>query len=317
MELHEIRYFLALSKTLNFTRAAEIMQCQPARTDPGDPEDGGRTRRSAVLARAEQHASDRARPPAGAAPDRGAGPHPGGEGDRDAVPAAGQRAASSRRDVHDRAGAVRQLPQPFRADNPGVEITLVEAVPDRLCELLLKGELDVALLAKPEGFASPLQPQPLYQRALRHRLLGRPRVRAQERRAHRRSGRRAVPGAHQLRIFRRTARCLPRQRITPRRLIPQRARGLDPDHGRRRHGHLLPAGILQHDSRRDQPSGGGSGGRARGVAGDCRRAPLVVAAVGFRARGAPVSLARRAAVRRCRWRRRHSVPDLPAPRARG
>ena len=53
----------------------------------------------------------------------------------------------------------------FRADNPGVEITLVEAVPDRLCDLLLKGELDVALLAKPDGFASPLQPQPLYRSA--------------------------------------------------------------------------------------------------------------------------------------------------------
>jgi DNA-binding transcriptional LysR family regulator len=50
----------------------------------------------------------------------------------------------------------------FRADNPGIEITLTEAVPDRLCDLLLKGELDVALIARPDGFASPLQPQPLY-----------------------------------------------------------------------------------------------------------------------------------------------------------
>ncbi|MFI5033984.1 MAG: LysR family transcriptional regulator, partial [Reyranellales bacterium] len=33
MELHEIRYFLALSKTLNFTRAAEISNVsQPALT---------------------------------------------------------------------------------------------------------------------------------------------------------------------------------------------------------------------------------------------------------------------------------------------
>jgi len=50
----------------------------------------------------------------------------------------------------------------FRADNPGIEITLTEAVPDRLCDLLMKGELDVALIARPDGFASPLQAQPLY-----------------------------------------------------------------------------------------------------------------------------------------------------------
>jgi LysR family transcriptional regulator, hydrogen peroxide-inducible genes activator len=50
----------------------------------------------------------------------------------------------------------------FRADNPGIEITLVEAVPERLTELMVKGELDVALLAQPSGFAAPLQPQPLY-----------------------------------------------------------------------------------------------------------------------------------------------------------
>ena len=48
MEIHEIRYFLAVCRTLNFTRAAE--QCnvtQPALTRP--PEARGRTRRAAVL----------------------------------------------------------------------------------------------------------------------------------------------------------------------------------------------------------------------------------------------------------------------------
>ena len=33
----------------------------------------------------------------------------------------------------------------FRADNPGIEITLLEAVPDQLCDQLVKGEMDVAL----------------------------------------------------------------------------------------------------------------------------------------------------------------------------
>ena len=35
-------------------------------------------------------------------------------------------------------------------------------MPDRLCDLLAKGELDVALVARPDGFVAPFQPQPLY-----------------------------------------------------------------------------------------------------------------------------------------------------------
>jgi LysR family hydrogen peroxide-inducible transcriptional activator len=50
----------------------------------------------------------------------------------------------------------------FRADNPGIEVTLLEAVPDLLCELLAKGELDVALMARPDGFPAPLQASELY-----------------------------------------------------------------------------------------------------------------------------------------------------------
>src|ERR1700756_4855393 len=33
----------------------------------------------------------------------------------------------------------------FRADTPGIEITLLEDVPDRLCNLLADGEMDMAL----------------------------------------------------------------------------------------------------------------------------------------------------------------------------
>jgi LysR family transcriptional regulator, hydrogen peroxide-inducible genes activator len=47
----------------------------------------------------------------------------------------------------------------FRADNSGIAITLSEAVPRRLCDMLVKGELDVALIARPDGFAPPLQAQ--------------------------------------------------------------------------------------------------------------------------------------------------------------
>ena len=50
----------------------------------------------------------------------------------------------------------------FRTENPGVEVTLLESVPQRLCELLLEGKLDVALMARPEGFPEPLRATKLY-----------------------------------------------------------------------------------------------------------------------------------------------------------
>ena len=50
----------------------------------------------------------------------------------------------------------------FRTDNPGIEVTVLESASDQLCELLAKGELDVALMARPDGFPAPLQPLSLY-----------------------------------------------------------------------------------------------------------------------------------------------------------
>ena len=64
--------------------------------------------------------------------------------------------------MHDRTSAVRKLVGPLQSDNPGVEVTLLEAVPDRLCELLVKGEMDVALMARPDSFPAPLQASKLY-----------------------------------------------------------------------------------------------------------------------------------------------------------
>ena len=50
----------------------------------------------------------------------------------------------------------------FRSDNPGVDLTLLGSVPSRLSELLVSGELDVALMSRPDGFALPLQAFQLY-----------------------------------------------------------------------------------------------------------------------------------------------------------
>ena len=162
MELHEIRYFLALSKTLNFTKAAEICNVsQPALTraiQKMEDELGGllfsRERNNTHLTElgrllepnlAEVMARTQA-------------------AKESATRFLRLDSAQLRLGVMCTIGPVRFVSflSRFRADNPGVEITLVEAVPERLCDLLVKGELDVALLAKPDGFAAPLQPQPLY-----------------------------------------------------------------------------------------------------------------------------------------------------------
>lgn len=163
MELHEIRYFLALSKTLNFTKAAEMCNVsQPALTraiQKMEDELGG------LLFSRERNNTHLT--------ELGRLLEPNLTEVLARTQAAKETAtrflrldsAQLRLGVMCTIGPVRFVSflSRFRADNPGVDITLVEAVPSRLCELLLKGELDVALLAKPDGFAAPLQPQPLYQ----------------------------------------------------------------------------------------------------------------------------------------------------------
>jgi LysR family hydrogen peroxide-inducible transcriptional activator len=70
----------------------------------------------------------------------------------------------------------------FRSDNPGVEITLLESVPDELCKLLVEGKLDVALMARPDGFPEPLRATKLYREpfviacAAGHRFANKPKI---------------------------------------------------------------------------------------------------------------------------------------------
>jgi LysR family transcriptional regulator, hydrogen peroxide-inducible genes activator len=162
MELHEIRYFLTLSKTLNFTKAAEMCNVsQPALTravQKMEDELGGllfsRERNNTHLTEL----------------GRMLVPHLSEVLTRtQAAKETAQKflrldSAHLKLGVMCTIGPVRFVSflSCFRADNPGIDITLTEAVPDRLCDLLAKGELDVALLARPDGFVSPLQAQPLY-----------------------------------------------------------------------------------------------------------------------------------------------------------
>jgi LysR family hydrogen peroxide-inducible transcriptional activator len=50
----------------------------------------------------------------------------------------------------------------FHAANPGCELTLVEGVPKGLSDMLLEGQLDVAVMAQPDPFNERLDVLPLY-----------------------------------------------------------------------------------------------------------------------------------------------------------
>ncbi len=162
MELQEIRYFLALSKTLNFTKAAEACHVsQPALTRAirkMEDELGGllfsRERNNTHMTELgrliEPYLTDadvRTR-----------------EAKQTAVRFLKLEQANFALGVMCTVAPVQFVSflGRFRADNPGVEVTLLEAVPDRLCDLLVKGELDVALMARPDGFSAPFHASKLY-----------------------------------------------------------------------------------------------------------------------------------------------------------
>jgi LysR family transcriptional regulator, hydrogen peroxide-inducible genes activator len=162
LELHEIRYSLALSRNLNFSRAAEECNVsQPALTRAVrkmEHELGGllfsRERNNTHLTQLgrliEPHLSE-------------------------IMAHAGAAKQSAQRFIRlERAtlalGVMCTIAPVqfitflgrFRADNPSVEVTLLDDVPDRLCDLLLKGEVDLALMARPSGFPAPLRADQLY-----------------------------------------------------------------------------------------------------------------------------------------------------------
>ncbi len=162
MELHEIRYFLALSRTLNFTKAAETCNVtQPSLTraiQKMEDELGGllfsRERNNTHLTELgrllEPHLTEVL---AGAQAAK-----------ETATRFLRLDSAQLKLGVMCTIGPMRFVTflSRFRAAHSGVEITMTEAPAARICESLLKGELDVALVARPDGFAPPLQPQPLY-----------------------------------------------------------------------------------------------------------------------------------------------------------
>jgi DNA-binding transcriptional LysR family regulator len=162
MELHEIRYFLALGRTLNFTRAAELCHVsQPALTRAirkMEDEMGGQL---VSRERNNTHLTELGRM---------LQPHLSEMMQR--AEAAKETASRFLRldDATLRLGVMGSITPlrfidflaRFRTAHPGVDIALTEAVPDRLCELLQNDALDVTLMARTGGFAACLRPQPLY-----------------------------------------------------------------------------------------------------------------------------------------------------------
>jgi DNA-binding transcriptional LysR family regulator len=162
MEMHQVRYFLAVADNLNFTRAAE--QChvsQPALTraiQQLEDEMGG------LLLRRERkltHLTDFGRL---------IEPHLRQlAADAEAAKTTAKKflnlqEAQIRLGVMCTVGPARFMGflAGFSHDNPGCDLTLIEGVPSRLSELLLQGELDLAVMAQPDAFNERLDVLPLY-----------------------------------------------------------------------------------------------------------------------------------------------------------
>lgn len=162
MELHEIRYFLAVARTRNFTRAAE--QCnvtQPALTraiQKIEEELGG------LLFSRERgniHLTDLGRLMEPQFTEMMACAQ---EARQVASRFLRLEGAQLTLGVMSTIGPLRFVTflNHFRAQHPGIDITLIEGVPDRLAEKLTEGEIDIAVMARPAGFTEPLRAQTLY-----------------------------------------------------------------------------------------------------------------------------------------------------------
>jgi len=162
MEMHQVRYFLAVCETLNFTRAAENCNVsQPALTRAVhklEEELGG------LLLRRENNLTHLT--------DFGRLVRPHLEQMMAEAKAAKSTAtqflhmdnAPINLGVMCTVGPVRFMSflADFRKTHPGCDMTLLEGVPARFAELLHVGELDLAVMAPPEAFNGRLEVRPLY-----------------------------------------------------------------------------------------------------------------------------------------------------------
>lgn len=162
MEMHQIRYFLAVCEVLNFTKAAESCNVtQPALTraiQKLEEELGG------LLFRRERNLSHLT--------DLGRLMRPHLEQVLNETEAARTTANSFLKlsnaplnlGVMCTVGPLRFIGflRQFQQSNPGIEISLKEGVPKQLSDLLMEGAIDVAVMAQPEPFAERFDVRTLY-----------------------------------------------------------------------------------------------------------------------------------------------------------
>jgi DNA-binding transcriptional LysR family regulator len=162
MEMHEVRYFLAVCDTLNFTRAAERCNVsQPSLTraiQKLEAELGG------LLFRRERSATHLT--------DLGLLVRPQLEQiakDADTVKTTAKsflrmKDAPLSFGIMCTIGPLRCVGflSRFQKDHPGIELTLTEETPARLTELLQEGKIDVAVMAQPEPFPERFDVHLLY-----------------------------------------------------------------------------------------------------------------------------------------------------------
>src|SRR5262249_22807497 len=162
MEMHQIRYFLAVCETLNFTRAAESCNVtQPALTravQKLEEELGGLLLRRE---RSRTHLTEFG---------RAMRPHL-----QDILRNADAAATTARSfltlenaplrlGVMCTVGPLRciGLLAEFNRGHRGVAVPLYEGVPSALGAMLEEGRLDLAVMAEPQGFAERFKVEPLY-----------------------------------------------------------------------------------------------------------------------------------------------------------
>lgn len=162
MDLHHIRYFLAVSETLNFTRAAEACHVtQPALSravQQLEEEVGGQ------LFRRERNLTHLT--------DLGMLMRPRlqqimatvGEVRREARQFLTLENAQIRAGIMCTVGPTRftGLLADFRMRYPGISLELIEGMPVVLAEKLERGEVDVAVMASADGYPERLDLRPLY-----------------------------------------------------------------------------------------------------------------------------------------------------------
>ncbi len=162
MELHEIRYFLAVGKTRNFTKAAaECHVTQPALTRAIRKLEGELGGMLVSRERGNIHFTDLGRL---LEPSLREMIVQAGHAKSTAESFLRLSGAPIRLGVMCTVGPVQftGFLNEFRVSHPGIELTLIEGVSSELKDQLRRGEIDLAIISDPDGFEPTHQARVLY-----------------------------------------------------------------------------------------------------------------------------------------------------------